>query len=104
MLRGWGRGLLWSGWVIALATARAQEQPDAGVPPAPPDQTDQAQGPVDVTDLDLEQLLETDVRALTVTSVSKKAERVGDAPATVTVLSHDDFQRHDWRNVAEALR
>jgi iron complex outermembrane receptor protein len=60
--------------------------------------------PIDVTDLDLEELLETDVRALTVTAVSKKAERVGDAPATVTVISHDDFQRHDWRNVAEALR
>lgn len=82
-----GRGLLWVGWMIAAAAARAEEPP-----------------PVDVTDLDLEELLETDVRALTVTAVSKKAERLGDAPATVTVISHDDFQRHDWRNVAEALR
>ncbi len=92
MLRGRGRALWWAGWVIAFAAAGAEP-----ATPAPP-------VPIDVTELDLETLLETDVRALTVTAVSKKAERAGDAPATVTVLSHDDFQRHDWRNVAEALR
>src|SRR3954463_10445041 len=78
-----GRRLLWISCAVAAA-AGAQ--------------------PVDVTDLDLEELLETDVRELTVTAVSKKPERLGDAPATVTVISHEDFQRHDWRNVAEALR
>jgi len=80
---------LWVGWVFAITGVRAQDLPP---------------GPVDVTDLDLEELLETDVRELTVTAVSKKPERLGDAPATVTVISHEDFQRHDWRNVAEALR
>ena len=107
--------------------ARAQDLPDAGAPaqeprtggaieadaaapppdifaPEKPAGDDSAPRPVDVTDLDLEALLETDVRALPVTAVSKKVERAGDAPATVTVLTHDDFLRHDWRNVAEALR
>ncbi|HVE85506.1 MAG TPA: TonB-dependent receptor [Myxococcales bacterium] len=101
MVRGWGRGA-WICWaVIAAASARAQDLPDAGASPPPPPP---AAAPVDISDLDLDALLETDVRAITVTAVSKKAERAGDAPATVTVLSHDDFVRHDWRNVAEALR
>src|SRR3954465_5759627 len=84
MVRGWGRRALYVGWMAMAAAAGA--------------------GRGAVPDLDLGDLLETDVRALTVTAVSKKPERLGDAPATVTVISHEDFQRHDWRNVAEALR
>src|SRR4051812_47113058 len=57
-----------------------------------------------VDELDLASLLDQDLRTLTVTAVSKRAEKLGEAPASVTVLTREDFIRHGWRNVAEALR
>src|SRR5262245_53374037 len=58
----------------------------------------------DIADLDLDALLNQDVRTQQVTVASRRVETVGDAPATLSVLTSDDFIRHDWRNVAEALR
>jgi iron complex outermembrane receptor protein len=54
-----------------------------------------------------EELTELDFSALqriTVTSVSKKEERLLDAAAPITVLSNDDLRRSGATTVAEALR
>lgn len=61
-------------------------------------------GSWDIAELDLEALLEQDVRAVTVVAASKREERLGDAPATITVITAEDFARHDWRTIADALR
>lgn len=50
-------------------------------------------------DLSLEQLLNE-----TVTSVSKREQRRGDAAAAISVLSHDDLQRSGATTLPEALR
>lgn len=81
---------------LMSAVAMAQEPAlDAGAP-----------GPRswDIGVLDLEDLLDQDVRAVKVVAASKREETVGDAPATITVITAEDFARHDWRSVAEALR
>ena len=52
-----------------------------------------------LADLSLEQLMDE-----TVTSVSKKEQRLGDAAAAIAVLSNDDLQRSGAHSVAEALR
>lgn len=79
--------------------------PDAGSEPAPPSpDAGQPAASWDIAEIDLAALLEQDVRAAKVSVASKREETVGDAPATITVLTHEDFARHDWRTVAEALR
>lgn len=50
-------------------------------------------------DLSLEELMDE-----TVTSVSKKAQRLGDAVAAVAVLSNDDLRRSGATSIADALR
>jgi iron complex outermembrane receptor protein len=52
-----------------------------------------------LTDLSLEQLL--DVR---ITSASKFSQRASDAPASVSVLTAEDFRTYGWRTLADALR
>jgi iron complex outermembrane receptor protein len=52
-----------------------------------------------LADLSLEQLMNE-----TVTSVSKKEQRLGDAAAAIAVLTNDDLQRTGAHSVAEALR
>lgn len=47
-------------------------------------------------DLSLEELLE-----LTITTASRTAERAGDAPATVIVLTRDELQRRGYRELSE---
>jgi iron complex outermembrane receptor protein len=51
------------------------------------------------TDLSLEQLVN-----LQVTSVSRKEEKLNDAPAAISVLSNDDLHRSGATSVPEALR
>lgn len=53
----------------------------------------------DSTDLDLEQLVN-----IQVTSVSKKEEKLNDAPAAISVLTGDDLHRSGATSIAEALR
>lgn len=53
---------------------------------------------VDLTELSLEQLLDMEV-----VSASRYAQRVSDAPSSVSVLSGDDFRAYGWRTLAEAL-
>lgn len=75
---------IWIG--IALGTA----VPAMGATPAP--QTDFA-------DLSIEELAN-----IQVTSVSRKPERLQDAPASVFVITHDDIRRAGARSLPEALR
>lgn len=58
-----------------------------------------ASAPDNFANLSLEEL--SDVR---VVSVSKREERLGDAPASVFVISADDIRRSGARSLAEALR
>jgi iron complex outermembrane receptor protein len=53
----------------------------------------------DIADLTLEQLAEIEV-----TSVSRRAERLADAPASIFVIGNDDIRRAGVRTLAEALR
>lgn len=53
----------------------------------------------DFADLSLEQLAEIEV-----TSVSRRAERLADAPASIFVIRNDDIRRAGVRTLAEALR
>lgn len=84
--------------VVALAAAGAWAKGSDGGSDSQPGATR------DIAELDLEALLNQDVRTQIVTVASRHEETVGDAPATVSVLTQDDFVRNDWRNVAEALR
>lgn len=59
----------------------------------------QGEEPEDLTQLDIEDLLN-----IKVTSASKKVERTIDAPASVTVITHDQIERYGYRNLQDALR
>ncbi|QID18963.1 TonB-dependent receptor [Nitrogeniibacter mangrovi] len=68
------------GWVLAMVAAR----------PA---------GAAELLDLSLEQL-----SSLEVVSVSRKAQRLADTPAAVTVLTAEDIRRSGARSIPEVLR
>lgn len=53
----------------------------------------------ELSDLSLEQLMNE-----TVTSVSKKEQKLGDAAAAIAVLSNDDLRRSGVTSIAESLR
>ncbi|MFA5941992.1 MAG: TonB-dependent receptor plug domain-containing protein, partial [Sinimarinibacterium sp.] len=55
-------------------------------------------------DQDLTLLSLEDLMRIEVTSVSKRAEPLADAPAAVAVLTGDEIRRSGARNIAEALR
>ncbi len=55
--------------------------------------------PRDLTDLSLEDLLQ-----VSVTSVSKKEEKLSDAPAAVFVITQEDIRRSGVTNIPDALR
>ena len=63
-------------------------------PPASP-----AERASSLADFTLEQLANIEV-----TSVSKHAERISDAPASIYVITHDDIRRAGVRSLPEALR
>ncbi len=52
-----------------------------------------------LTELSLEQLLDVKV-----TGASKYSQRASEAPASISVLTAEDFHRYGWRTLAEALR
>ncbi len=54
---------------------------------------------IDITQLSIEQLMNTDVR-----SVSKSPHPFFDSPAAVFVITQDDIRRSGATNIAEALR
>lgn len=80
---------------------------DSGEPPAlepaaaPAEPTAAPAATADVGDfaeLSLDDLLQVEV-----TTASKHEETLAEAPATVTVLTHEDFFRNGWLTVADAL-
>src|SRR5690348_14619568 len=71
--------------IAASATARGEDAPDSQ--------------PADLTTLSLEDLMNVEV-----TSVSKHAQRVGDAPAAVSVIGQSDIQRSGLQSIPELLR
>jgi iron complex outermembrane recepter protein len=80
---------------IALALlAGSRALPAATTPPPPP----QAE---DLLDLSFEQLMDLSV---TVTSVSKREQKLTDAAAAISVLSNDDLRRSGATTLMEALR
>jgi iron complex outermembrane recepter protein len=75
--------------LLAAWPARAHE---------PPDDQAQRQG-ADFADLSIEELANIEV-----TSVSRRPERLQDAPASVFVITADDIRRSGARSLPEALR
>jgi iron complex outermembrane receptor protein len=57
--------------------------------------------PGDLTDLTIEQLMSIKVK---VTSASKKAENLADAPAAIFVITSEDIRRGGFSSLPEALR
>ncbi|HOX45957.1 MAG TPA: TonB-dependent receptor [Myxococcota bacterium] len=84
---------------LAAAPALAEDGAEPADPPPPAGKASLPEEFSDFGDIDLENLLQTPVSA-----VSKHAQTVAEAPATVSVLSREDFARHAWTSVAEALR
>jgi len=77
---------------MAIAVALGAAAPALAATPPPSPQTDFA-------DLSIEELA-----SIQVTSVSRKPERLQDAPASVFVITHDDIRRAGARSLPEALR
>jgi iron complex outermembrane receptor protein len=65
----------------------------------PSSQAQQPQSPADLTELSLEELMDIEV-----TSVSKKAQPLSEAPAAVYVLTGEDIRRSGATTIADALR
>lgn len=55
--------------------------------------------PVDLMELSLEDLLDIEI-----TSVSKKTEKISDAPAAIFVITREDIRRSGVNSIPEVLR
>ena len=86
---GVGARTAWAGALLAAACVASVRAADTDVPPR------------DFTDLSLEELLDLKV---TVTTVSKRAVPLKEAPAAVFVLSGEEIRRSGVRTIADALR
>jgi len=53
-------------------------------------------------EMDIEELMEIEVE--TVTTASKFAQKVTDAPSSVTVITADEIRLYGWRSLADILR
>ena len=82
---GFAKRLLAIAVVAAFVTANARADSGQDVP--------------DVTAMSVEDLMN-----MQVTSVSKRAQKVGDAPAAVFVITQEDIQRSGARNIPELLQ
>jgi iron complex outermembrane receptor protein len=74
---------------LALPTAHAQTADDSG----------KVRSPADFADLSIEELANIDI-----TSVSRRPERLQEAPASVFVITADDIRRSGARSLPEVLR
>src|ERR1700677_4942517 len=80
------------------ATQEASGPADSSAKANPP-ATQESPAKSDLSDLSLEDLMNVQV-----TSVSKQAEKIADAPAAVTVISPEDIQRSGLGSIPELLR
>ncbi|TMH38626.1 MAG: TonB-dependent receptor, partial [Betaproteobacteria bacterium] len=79
---GWRRALVFNVFFLASAAVGAQTMRVA-----------------DIADLSIEEL-----GNIQITSVSKRAERLADAPASIYVITGEDIRRSGATRLAEALR
>ena len=77
----------WRAWITALLLLQPAAAASAKEPPP------------DLGLMSIEDLLEVEV-----TSVSKRAQKVSDAPAAITVLTGEDIRRSGATNIPDALR
>jgi len=68
----------------------------------PPARAEEGPVPGDLSALSLEELMDVEVK--TVTSASRFEQKLGEAPASVSVLTADEIRLFGWRNLADALR
>lgn len=88
--------------VVATAVhawAGAHAMPAAAPDSTPPEKITPDSGSDELAVLPLEQLLELQV----VTSVSRFAQAIADAPSAVVVLTAQDIRDHGWRTLGDAL-
>lgn len=102
--------------VLAIAGgSSAQAQPDTTTraepapsppPPSPPPPPPSGQGTSDVEDVALEELLglEMNERLGTTEAASRTTEDLLSAPATVTLIEHDEIRRSSARTIPDLLR
>lgn len=60
--------------------------------------------PIDFTALSLEELKNVEITDVEITSVSKKREKISEAPAAVFVITQDDIRRSGVTTIPDALR
>ena len=84
-------------WSRSSLLAASADSPEAE--PLGNDALPQTEAIVDVTDLDLDDLLKVQV-----TSPGKKEQALADVPAAVYVIREDDLKRSGATSIAEALR
>lgn len=84
---------------LALAFAVGAMHAWAGAMPVPPQKINPDSGSDELAALPLEQLLELQV----VTSASRFAQAIADAPSAVVVLTAQDIRDHGWRTLGDAL-
>ncbi|WP_229507156.1 TonB-dependent receptor plug domain-containing protein [Pseudoduganella rivuli] len=84
---------------LALAVAAGAVTTCAAAVPIPPQKINPDSGSDELAVLPLEQLLELQV----VTSPSRFAQAIADAPSAVVVLTAQDIRDHGWRTLGDAL-
>jgi iron complex outermembrane receptor protein len=90
--------------VLLLIQAVARGDPAAFAAPATQPAAPAARPAVEPNGTDLTQLPLEDLMNVDVTSVSKKKQSIGDAPAAVSVISADDISRSGYSTIPDLLR
>ncbi len=84
---------------LVLAIAAGAVARGAAAVPIPPEKINPDSSSAELAVLPLEQLLELQV----VTSASRFAQAIADAPSAVVVLTAQDIRDHGWRTLGDAL-
>src|SRR4051812_16587085 len=88
--------------VVCLISATPLFADDAATEPA--NTLSLVNTPTSNTNSELSGMSLEDLMSVKVTSVSKTEQRIGDAPAAVTVISQEDIQRSGLHEIPEILR